>query len=126
MSSGKAGRRAQLTRATPAETRSAARVRHDRRDGLSCTERSANHTYSESERVIGTVWPLNASAAAGRRLETLAHMRHTSLWGEAKNGRLALTRGDPRISLLTRSGSLAFPTRLPLLHPVVDIVAGGW
>lgn len=49
-----------------------------------------------------------------------------SLWGEGRNGRLAIERDDPRVNLLTRSGSLPIPARLPMKVPIVDLVAGGW
>ena len=52
-----------------------------------------------------------------------------SLWGESKNGRLALEAGGPRdlrATLLSRSGGLHVPARLAFETPIVDLVAGGW
>ncbi|KAK9898276.1 RCC1/BLIP-II [Cystobasidium minutum MCA 4210] len=73
-------------------------------------------------------FPVESTARQSGWLELYRKIRvpHVYLWGEGRNGRLAIERDDPRVALLTRNGSLPVPARLPIRVPIVDLVAGGW
>lgn len=73
-------------------------------------------------------FPVESTARQSGWLELYRRIRrpHVYLWGEGRNGRLAIERNDARVKLLARNGCLPIPARLPINVPIIDLVAGGW